>query len=224
VIIRHGLRLYYVSNGQRVPEDLHLPNRPYLLHRAFKDLPESSPHRLAGVEPGLMMATSAAGCSRPEASVADFRGDQAAGLRRLLGRPQLRIVTFAAGSTGVGKSVRWPIWRRALAAQGREVLVVDENTPTNGIAAFFGAFAANDLQQVIDREKSLAEVLLRWRRESVSCRRPRRQAARQAERCRAAHPARLPGEIRHRPTSFWSTPRLIIRSVSRRSVLPRTRP
>ncbi len=56
VVIRHELRMYYVSNGQRVPEDLHLPNRPYLLHRAFKDLPETSPHRLAGVEPGLMMA------------------------------------------------------------------------------------------------------------------------------------------------------------------------
>jgi flagellar biosynthesis protein FlhF len=61
VIIRHGLRLYYVSNGQRVPEDLHLPNRPYLLHRAFKDLPESSPHRLAGVEPGLLMASAPLG-------------------------------------------------------------------------------------------------------------------------------------------------------------------
>ncbi len=61
VIIRHGLCLYYVSNGQRVPEDLHLPNRPYLLHRAFKDLPESSPHRLAGVEPGLLMASAPLG-------------------------------------------------------------------------------------------------------------------------------------------------------------------
>ena len=61
VIIRHGLRLHYVSNGQRVPEDLHLPNRAYLLHRAFKDLPEVSPHRLDGVEPGLMMASAASG-------------------------------------------------------------------------------------------------------------------------------------------------------------------
>ena len=61
VVIRHRLRLFYVSNGQRVPEDLHLPNRPYLLHRAFKDLPETSPHRLAGVEPGLLMASSGAG-------------------------------------------------------------------------------------------------------------------------------------------------------------------
>ena len=58
VIIRHRLPLHYVSNGQRVPEDLHLPNRAYLLHRAFKDLPETSPHRLDGLEPGLMMASA----------------------------------------------------------------------------------------------------------------------------------------------------------------------
>jgi flagellar biosynthesis protein FlhF len=56
VIIRHGLRLHYVSNGQRVPEDLHLPNRAYLLHRAFKPIPEASPHRLDGAEPALKMA------------------------------------------------------------------------------------------------------------------------------------------------------------------------
>ena len=58
VIMRHNLRLHYVSNGQRVPEDLHLPNRSYLLHRAFKDVPEVSPHRLSGQEPGLMMSSA----------------------------------------------------------------------------------------------------------------------------------------------------------------------
>lgn len=58
VIMRHGLKLQYVSNGQRVPEDLHLPNRSYLLHRAFKDVPETSPHKFDGVEPGLMMANA----------------------------------------------------------------------------------------------------------------------------------------------------------------------
>lgn len=58
VVMRHGLRLYYVSNGQRVPEDLHLPNRAYLLHRAFKDVPETSPHRLEGTEPSLTMANA----------------------------------------------------------------------------------------------------------------------------------------------------------------------
>jgi flagellar biosynthesis protein FlhF len=58
VVMRHGLKLHYVSNGQRVPEDLHLPNRSYLLHRAFKDAPEASPHRFDGVEPGLVMANA----------------------------------------------------------------------------------------------------------------------------------------------------------------------
>jgi flagellar biosynthesis protein FlhF len=58
VIMRHGLKLHYVSNGQRVPEDLHLPNRGYLLHRAFKDVPETSPHKHSGVEPALMMANA----------------------------------------------------------------------------------------------------------------------------------------------------------------------
>lgn len=59
VIMRQGLRLHYVSNGQRVPEDLHLPNRGYLLHRAFRDVPESSPHKYDGLEPGLIMANAA---------------------------------------------------------------------------------------------------------------------------------------------------------------------
>ncbi|MES2771839.1 MAG: flagellar biosynthesis protein FlhF [Pseudomonadota bacterium] len=60
VIMRHGLRLHYVSNGQRVPEDLHLPNRHYLLHRAFKELPEHSPHRLEGVESAMALANTGA--------------------------------------------------------------------------------------------------------------------------------------------------------------------
>lgn len=58
--VRHGLLLSYVANGQRVPEDLHLPNRSYLLHRAFKQSTEASPHRLREEEVGLVMATRGA--------------------------------------------------------------------------------------------------------------------------------------------------------------------
>ncbi|MBN8448907.1 MAG: AAA family ATPase [Candidatus Accumulibacter sp.] len=91
--------------------------------------------------------------------MAEFRGDQAAGLRRLLRRPRLSVVTFVAGSTGVGKSVSVANLAASLARQGREVLVVDENTD-DGIAAFYGVITAHDLQQVVDREKVLADVLL----------------------------------------------------------------
>jgi len=36
VVVRQKLKLLYVSNGQRVPEDLHLADRGYLIDRAFK--------------------------------------------------------------------------------------------------------------------------------------------------------------------------------------------
>lgn len=60
VLIRHRLECFYIANGQRVPEDLHLPNRTYLLHRALKALDENSPHRLRGDEAGLLLAARAA--------------------------------------------------------------------------------------------------------------------------------------------------------------------
>ncbi|MBS3935017.1 MAG: flagellar biosynthesis protein FlhF, partial [Sulfuritalea sp.] len=59
-VVRHGLLLAYVANGQRVPEDLHLPHRSYLLHRAFKQPAAGSVHRLRDAEPGLLMPAQAA--------------------------------------------------------------------------------------------------------------------------------------------------------------------
>ncbi len=35
-LIRHGLKLHYVTNGQRVPEDIRTANAAYLVDRAFK--------------------------------------------------------------------------------------------------------------------------------------------------------------------------------------------
>ena len=91
--------------------------------------------------------------------VADYRSDQAAGLRRLFGRRQSRIVTFAAGSAGVGKSVLVANLAASLARQGKDVLVLDENT-RNNVAACFGAHSRYDLHDVIAREKTLTEVLV----------------------------------------------------------------
>jgi flagellar biosynthesis protein FlhF len=36
ILIREKLRLYYVANGQRVPEDLHLANSQFLVHQALR--------------------------------------------------------------------------------------------------------------------------------------------------------------------------------------------
>lgn len=61
VAIRSELDVVYVANGQRVPEDLHLPNRAYLLHRAMRQQGEDSPWKLQGDEPALMLAAAGAG-------------------------------------------------------------------------------------------------------------------------------------------------------------------
>jgi len=66
-VVRHGLLMAYVANGQRVPEDLHLPNRNYLLHRSFKQPSPNSAHHLKQDEVGLVIPSSqAAGQLSPQ--------------------------------------------------------------------------------------------------------------------------------------------------------------
>ena len=63
VAIRHQLTLHYVTNGQRVPEDLHLPNKAYLLDRALRPVTAPSVHHLDAAECQLMLATASAGAA-----------------------------------------------------------------------------------------------------------------------------------------------------------------
>jgi len=92
--------------------------------------------------------------------VADFRVDQAAGLRRLLGAGQLQVLTFVAGCEGVGRSVAVANIGVALARLGKEVLIIDEHSSRDDIASAFGLQAAYDLLNVVQRELSLQQVLL----------------------------------------------------------------
>ncbi|MDP2827266.1 MAG: flagellar biosynthesis protein FlhF [Sulfuricellaceae bacterium] len=59
VIVRHKLPLHYITNGQRVPEDLHLGNANYLVDRAFRLAETPSSFSLREEEYPLIMATSA---------------------------------------------------------------------------------------------------------------------------------------------------------------------
>ena len=61
VAVRHGLDIRYLTNGQRVPEDLHLPNRAYLLHRALREQSAESPWHLHEDEAGMMLAAVGGG-------------------------------------------------------------------------------------------------------------------------------------------------------------------
>lgn len=92
--------------------------------------------------------------------MADFRVDQAAGLRRLMGGGQLQVVTFVAGCEGVGRSVAVANLGVALARLGKEVLIVDEHASSDDIASSFGLVARHDLLNVVQRELPLSAVLL----------------------------------------------------------------
>lgn len=61
VAVRHRLDIRYLTNGQRVPEDLHLPNRAYLLHRALRKRDAESHWNLHDDEAGLMLAAAGGG-------------------------------------------------------------------------------------------------------------------------------------------------------------------
>ena len=65
VAIRQKLPLHYVTDGQRVPEDLHLPDKDSLLQRALSPASAPSVHHLDGAECQLMLATAPSG-SRAE--------------------------------------------------------------------------------------------------------------------------------------------------------------
>ncbi len=54
--IRHELNVHYLATGQRVPEDLHLANRQYLIHRAFKTRTLASPWQLDDSELAFAMS------------------------------------------------------------------------------------------------------------------------------------------------------------------------
>jgi len=66
--IRHQLNVHYLSTGQRVPEDLHLANRQYLIHRAFKTRMQASPWQLDDSE--LSFALSGIQTMQRESAVA----------------------------------------------------------------------------------------------------------------------------------------------------------
>ncbi len=58
VVIRQKLSLYYTANGQRVPEDLHVINREYLIDRAFKLKREAAPFQFQDDELPLVIANT----------------------------------------------------------------------------------------------------------------------------------------------------------------------
>ena len=72
VMIRRRLPLHYVSYGQRVPEDIAVPNKKLLIHRSFRAGAEQSSFTLDSDESLLVAQGAARGVANREPGLAAF--------------------------------------------------------------------------------------------------------------------------------------------------------
>lgn len=63
-VVRHKLPLYYIASGQRVPEDLHIANRSYLVSRALRQQRDHESFLLQDDELPLVMVPRTNGDTR----------------------------------------------------------------------------------------------------------------------------------------------------------------
>jgi flagellar biosynthesis protein FlhF len=70
VIVRGKLKLYYVANGQRVPEDIHMANKQYLIQQALKlNATSNLPFQFMPDELPFIMGSNAQTSSRKPAQI-----------------------------------------------------------------------------------------------------------------------------------------------------------
>ena len=91
-----------------------------------------------------------------------FAPDQAEGLRRLLGRDQLRVIAVASGKPRVGQTNIVINLAQALAAQGKSVLILDEGIGSDSCAARLGLLSRCELAQVLSEQAPLSQALLAY--------------------------------------------------------------
>ena len=99
--------------------------------------------------------------TRPGWRLIDCRGDQAEGLRRILSFSRARTIAVVAGTRGAGATSCVVNLGAALSAQGRRVLIVDENFSSQNVAQSLGVRPRFDLKHVIAGDCRLGDALLK---------------------------------------------------------------
>ena len=88
------------------------------------------------------------------------RGDQAAGLRRILSFSRARTIAVVAGTRGAGATSGVINLAAALSQEGARVLVVDENFDQRNVSHSLGLRSRFDLKHVIEGDCTLDEALM----------------------------------------------------------------
>jgi flagellar biosynthesis protein FlhG len=91
--------------------------------------------------------------------LASFDFDQAEGLRRMLAGPKPRIVTFLSATSAEEKSAMLVNLGASLAKTGSDVLLLDANSQSQGVAAHLGIGVGATLMEVTRQERALNEAV-----------------------------------------------------------------
>ncbi|MDD2720965.1 MAG: AAA family ATPase [Gallionella sp.] len=86
--------------------------------------------------------------------------DQAEGLRRLLIENRTQVVTLVSGKHGVGRTSATINLAAALAAAGKDVLVLDENPAPHNLTDSLGLVARYDFLDVVQGRCQIRDALL----------------------------------------------------------------
>ncbi|MHB1188049.1 MinD/ParA family ATP-binding protein [Thiobacillus sp.] len=89
-----------------------------------------------------------------------FVGDQAAGLRRLLGQTGFQVITVMSGQQGAGKTAATANLAVALARSGRDVLIIDQDQHGRGACATLGLIPRFDVSDVLEGRCTLEALIL----------------------------------------------------------------
>lgn len=92
--------------------------------------------------------------------MADWLGDQAAGLRKLVARDRTRSICFNGGRGGTGTTSAVINLAHALSNLGKRVLVLDEHVGQSNVAARLGLKLQTDLEQVLQHRLPLDKLLV----------------------------------------------------------------
>lgn len=90
----------------------------------------------------------------------DHGFDQAEGLRRLLLRPSLRVITVLGAHQGLGATSVVVNLAAAMAREGKQVLVLDENLAHDNVANALALKPRFDLLNAVRDHKPLREIML----------------------------------------------------------------